>query len=52
MSKWSYLESSEKFIKFLIAFWVKGIEEYKTFTEGQKQICIREYLKDLRNLKN
>ena len=47
MSKWNYLETSEKFIKFLIAFWVKGIEEFKTFTDEQKQICIREYLKDL-----
>jgi len=52
MSNWNDLEKSERFIKFLIAFWVKGIEEYKTFTEEQKTICIREYLKDLRNLKN
>lgn len=47
MSDWNYLETSERFIKFLIAFWVKWIEEYKTFTEEQKQICVREYLKDL-----
>ena len=34
--------------KFLIAFGVKGIEEYRTFTDEQKRICIREYLKTFR----
>ena len=42
------IEDSQKFKKFLIAFGVKGIEEYRTFTEEQKRICIREYLKTFR----
>lgn len=43
----SELEKSEKFRKFLIAFWVKWIEEYMAFTEEQKRICKIEYLKDI-----
>ena len=42
------IEDSPKFKKFLIAFGVKGIEEYRTFTDEQKRICIREYLKTFR----
>lgn len=32
-----------KFYSFLKKFWVDGIKEYKTFTEREKNICIREY---------
>jgi len=42
------IEDSQKFKKFLIAFGVKGIEEYRTFTDEQKRICIKEYLKTFR----
>ncbi len=42
------IEDSQKFKKFLIAFGVKWIEEYRTFTDEQKRICIREYLKTFR----
>lgn len=42
------LENSPRFRAFLVAFGVKGIEEYKTFTRTEKLICIREYLKDIK----
>jgi hypothetical protein len=42
------IEDSARFRKFLIAFGVKWIEEYKTFTDEEKAICIREYLKTFR----
>lgn len=43
------IEDSPRFKKFLIAFWVKGIGEYETFTEEEKAICIREYLKYIKH---
>ena len=38
------------FRQFLEDFGVKGIEEFKTFTDEEQQTCVREYLKDLPNL--
>jgi len=43
------IEDSPRFQRFLIAFWVKGIDEYKTFTREEKAICIREYLKYMKH---
>ena len=43
---------SKRFIAFFRAFGVKGLSEYKTFTEKEKQICQREYLKTIKNHKH
>lgn len=39
------LENETKFKFFLLKFGVKGIEEYKSFTEDEKRICLEEYVK-------
>lgn len=39
------LENEIKFKFFLLKFWVKGMEEYKSFTEDEKRICLEEYVK-------
>lgn len=39
------LENENKFKFFLLKFWVRGIEEYRTFSEEEKKICIEEYVK-------
>ena len=38
------------FRRFLQAFGVKGMDEFKNLTDEEQQICVREYLKDLPNL--
>ena len=43
---------SKRFVAFLRAFGVKGLSEYKTFTEKEKQICKREYLKTIKDHKH
>lgn len=40
---------SPRFIRFLIAFGVKGTREYETFTKAEQTICMREYLKRLKD---
>lgn len=39
------IENSPKFRFFLQKFWVKGIEEYRSFSESEQQICLEEYKK-------
>ena len=39
------IENSPKFRFFLQKFWVKGIEEYRGFSESEQQICLEEYKK-------
>lgn len=39
------LENEIKFKFFLLKFWVKGMEEYKSFNEDEKRICLEEYVK-------
>lgn len=46
------IEDSPRFQRFLIAFGVKGIEEYKTLSDDEKAICIREYLKYIKHFSN
>ena len=39
---------SDRFNKFLIAFWVHGYSEYiNRLSRDEQKICEREYLKDL-----
>lgn len=40
---------SQRFINFLRAFGVKGLEEYKTFNANEKTICLREYARYLQS---
>ena len=37
------LENEIKFKFFLLKFWVKGMEEYKSFNEDEKRICLEEF---------
>jgi len=43
------MEHNKKFIAFLWAFGVKGIEEYNTFSEKEKLICRTEFFKSLKH---
>lgn len=39
------LENETKFKFFLLKFGVRGLEEYRTFNDEEKKICIEEYIK-------
>ena len=39
------IEDSPTFKVFLVRFWLHNMQEYRSFQEQEKSICIEEYIK-------
>ena len=39
------IEDNSTFKVFLIRFWLHNMQEYRSFNDGEKSICIEEYIK-------
>ena len=39
------IEDSSTFKVFLIRFWLHNMQEYRSFNDREKSICIEEYIK-------